>query len=175
MIIYTPEQVAAAKAVANADADMLSYLHDEPTGEQAWEEWNDRYQAAYQAYEDAAANYRRLLGDIDPHDVIQGAPINPLVQVMGRTCKTADGYFLAGPFFHDSDYEPWSVDLYDPPLSMPGVARRVVTVEVSCRAHAQQMVDLVTWALGAGACTSEAVKTVPSESGDQYMLNELPA
>jgi hypothetical protein len=157
-IIYTPEQLAAAHAVINADAEVMDYLNHEPSDNNpAWQHWNDGYQAAFQTHETADSIYRRLLGDIDPHDVICAATINPLVQVMGRTCKTADGYFLAGPFFHDSDSEPWSVNLYDPPLSMPGVARRVVTVEVSCRAHAQQVVDLVTWALGAGARTTEPV------------------
>lgn len=156
-IIYTPEQVAAAQAVAKADAEMLSYLHDEPPGDQAWEEWNDRYQAAYQAYETADSVYRRLLGDIDPHDVTTAAPHNPLLPAIipdHGVVQTEDGHFLAGPFFHSRDIGPWAVDLYDPPLNDPA-ARLVLTLEVDSRDHAQAMVDLMTWALGAGARTSD--------------------
>ncbi|MBF6277049.1 hypothetical protein [Nocardia nova] len=162
MIIFTPEQLAAAHGVVNADAEVMDFLHHEPVNLDGpkWEHWNDGYQAAFQVHETADSLYRRLVGDIDPNDVIHGGIINPLGPSLvpdSGTVETADRRFVAGPFFHSRDTGPWAVDLYDPPLTAGLDARRVVTLTATGREHAQQIVDLVTWALGAGARTSEAV------------------
>lgn len=159
-IIYTPEQVAAANAIINADAQLMDYLNHEPFGSsEKWNHWNDGYQAAFEDLETAESVYRRLVGKVDPHDVVHTVPTNPLLPAIipdNGVVQTEDGHFLAGPFFHSRDIGPWAVDLYDPPLNDPA-ARRVLTLEVDSRDHAQAMVDLMTWALGAGARTNDVV------------------
>lgn len=51
---YTPEQVAAAHAFVAADAHRNELLVDEPAMTSlAWGAWNDRYQAAYKAWQTA--------------------------------------------------------------------------------------------------------------------------
>ncbi len=153
-IIYTPEQVTAAENVIHTDSDLANYFNREPLGDSAkWNRWNDGYQAAFDAYETAALIYRRLVGTIDPHTVTAAAPSNPLrpsIVPENGTVETDDGHFLAGPFFQAQVTGPWCVDLYDPPLRGPAPLL-VATVNTHGRDQAQQIVDLVSWALGAGA------------------------
>ncbi|NKY48006.1 hypothetical protein [Nocardia cerradoensis] len=158
MIIFTPEHIAAAKAVVNADAEVDSYRYDEPYSEgQEWFAWNDRLNAAQEAQDQAVAAFRALLGDLDPTDVAQGAPINPLTETLTEgVYHTHDHRFFASAYYRGEHAGKWAVDVYDPPIGEQDF-RIVVRLVATDRQHAQQMVDLATWALGAGARTSEPV------------------
>ncbi|RJO71401.1 hypothetical protein D5S18_24835 [Nocardia panacis] len=155
MILYTPAQIAAARALVSADEEVWDYLHDEPHSEgRARDEWDDGYEAACARQQAAAGVFAHLFGDIDPYNVIEGAPTNPLHPTAPGVSETGDGRFIAGPERLGQDKGLWMVDLYDPPLLEHGT-RRVLTIRATGYDHAQQLVDLASWALGAGARTDE--------------------
>ncbi|MGW5514280.1 hypothetical protein [Nocardia africana] len=158
MIIFTPEHIAHASAVVKADAEVDSYRYDEPYSEgQAWDDWNDRLNAAQEAQDKAVAAFRELLGDLDPTDIVQGAPINPLIETLTPgVYHTCDHRFFASPYYRGEHAGKWAVDVYDPPITELGY-QVVVRLVATDREHAQQLVDLATWAVGAGARTSEPV------------------
>jgi hypothetical protein len=160
-IIYAPEHIDAAAELRDACAALYYALDHEPAPHSPlWEHWNQgTYQPAYARHLLAESTYARMFpAGRAPHsaDVIASAhrPLNPLrLTHCDGVYKTRDERFWASSPKHISDTGAWRVAYYpdgyasDPSAALPLDARDL--------AHAQQIVDLITWATSTGARNGE--------------------
>jgi hypothetical protein len=157
-IIYTAEAVEAAEEMREACSRLHDALDHEPApSDPAWPDWNDRdYQPAWNRHLLAESLWAHMwpAGHI-PHtlDVIASAYDHPN-QLRESLCagvfRTRDDRFSASPYLPGRDKAgKWAVGY------QPTGDTEVFTVDTDDLAHAQLIVDLITWAETDGARNGE--------------------
>lgn len=161
-VIYTPQHITAASELREACANLHDALDHEPLpGSALWDDWNNNsYQPAYSRHVCAEATYAHLWPkDHAPHtlDVLASHHTRNRLQqtLVPNVWGTEDQRFLVGPYLPSRDKEgKWAVEFWADGIYAPN-STTTVLVDAADKEHAQQIVELITWATGDGARNGE--------------------
>lgn len=153
-IIYTPTHTHAAEELREACAALYDALDHEPAPGPLWDDWNNNaYQPAWNRHIVAEATYAHMFpAGHAPHtlDIISSANhhhTNPLRPSLAPSVyRTRDNRFLAGPYLPDRQKAgKWVVEYWPEGIDID--ATPPLPVDANNLEHAQQIVDLITWAI----------------------------